>query len=60
MSHIKCMAAAFAAALVVNTVFAAPAITQLGTPEGQVNIIAWPGYIGGCQRTCRVTSSKLL
>jgi putative spermidine/putrescine transport system substrate-binding protein len=45
MSHIKCMAAAFAAALVVNTVFAAPAITQLGTPEGQVNIIAWPGYI---------------
>jgi len=29
----------------VNSVIAAPVITQLGKPEGQVNIIAWPGYI---------------
>ncbi|SOE73210.1 putative spermidine/putrescine transport system substrate-binding protein [Burkholderia sp. OK233] len=45
MSHIKSMAATIVAALVVNSVLAAPVITQLGKPEGQVNIIAWPGYV---------------
>ncbi|CAG9220589.1 putative ABC transporter periplasmic binding protein/polyhydroxybutyrate synthase [Paraburkholderia tropica] len=47
MSHTTRMAAAIALAALVNTGLASAAgpLTQLGKPEGQVNIIAWPGYI---------------
>jgi putative spermidine/putrescine transport system substrate-binding protein len=34
-----------ALALAATNVSAAEMLTALGTPEGQVNIVAWPGYI---------------
>ncbi len=34
-----------ALAMAATTVSAAEMLTALGTPEGQVNIVAWPGYI---------------
>ncbi|MCT8330573.1 ABC transporter substrate-binding protein [Albidovulum sediminis] len=34
-----------ALAMAASSVSAAEMLTALGTPEGQVNIVAWPGYI---------------
>jgi putative spermidine/putrescine transport system substrate-binding protein len=38
-------AVALAAVMAVNTAFAAEMVTAIGPGEGQVDIVAWPGYI---------------
>ncbi len=42
--HLNIVGAAIASALISQTAFANK-ITELGSGEGQVNIVAWPGYI---------------
>lgn len=45
MRQIKYMALPLAISLLCTQTWAAAPVTQLGKPEGQLNIIAWPGYI---------------
>lgn len=42
---LRCCAVAAASAAMTGPVFAAEMITKLGANEGQLNIVAWPGYI---------------
>jgi putative spermidine/putrescine transport system substrate-binding protein len=44
-SSIKSIIVASVSTLVVGQVFAADMVTKIGEGEGQVNIVAWPGYI---------------
>ncbi|MFH1806648.1 MAG: ABC transporter substrate-binding protein [Pseudomonadota bacterium] len=46
MKHIQTgCATALVAVLWAGSSFAAQMMTEIGAPEGQVNIVAWPGYI---------------
>ncbi|AMY69286.1 extracellular solute-binding protein [Frigidibacter mobilis] len=44
-THIVRLAGTTALALIVTLPPALAQVAALGTPEGQVNIVAWPGYI---------------